>query len=556
MIKSLIKPFSTLLLLLASFVVVSCGDSDDPQPPRPVNPDPEEETFSLKVAGATSFGQESKTLKFTVTPDRSTNYKIGVKGEHDWIFLAPKTDDDGYFVKDRPVEVELYANRRGVSSGRHTCTLVFQTEEGNFDVPVSIDIDRFVPYGGYRKVATCDPRYEVTFAGCWKRNGYVNLQYFIKNNGEDVKSLKFWANPYYSWMYDEGMTFNVESGSMESWLGTQSGIGDLMTPVASGQTITAGHVVYVGSYAPTKELGGHFATYNYGTGDWQCAGKVISFEGLDCEDLDNFNPNYTPIAPEDPKPKFSLEVVGSTSFGPTDKSITFSIKPDRDIDYIATISATSNFAWFSSETNVEGTFKKDTPVDITLYATRRGVEAGKHTCTIDIATADGSVAIPVTIEIDRFVPYGSCKEIKSCDPRYEVTFAGCFKSQGKLYINYNIKNNGNDVKQLKYWTNRHYTWLNDGVVGFNIESGHNMYSIFGSQSGTGDLMTPIANGQTISVSHRFDVGDYLPTKKLGGPISIYNYGTGDWQCSGKVIYFEGLDCEDLDNFNPDYQPIY
>jgi len=284
---------SAAALTLAALVVTSCGDDDEPNPPT-VSDDDNNLTISVESQsgqdGTVDFGQNADRLQISVSANVSTEYVLKVSGDSDWLFVDKAS---GSFVAGQSQTVTLYANRRGLDPGVHDCKLIVSAGGVDKEVPVSVNITEFAPLGYCRKYTSCDDRLSVQFRGCYKRDGYVMLKYRITNNGDDIRGLKLWSHPSHSYFTDNGTRYDKDSG-MTSVFGSQSGTGDLMTPLRSGETINCVHMFRVGDKMPSSSLAAHMMIYNYGTGDWQCTGKYIDFYDLECENLDSFDPDYRP----------------------------------------------------------------------------------------------------------------------------------------------------------------------------------------------------------------------------------------------------------------------
>ncbi len=279
------------MLTLTVIATTSCSDNEPDNSPTITVASQSGQDDSLGIDGTVDFKQDADRMQISVSANISTEYVLKVSGDSDWLFVDKAS---GSFTAGQSKTITLYANRRGLDPGIHNCNLIVSAAEIEKEIPLSIDITEFAPLGYCRKVYSCDERLSVQFRGCYKRNGYVTLKYRITNNGADIKGLKLWQNPYYSYFTDNGTKYDTQNGDMSSILGSQSGIGDLMTPIRSGETINCSHKFYIGDKMPSNSLSAHLFIHNYGTGDWNCTGDYVDFYDLECEDLDNFNPDYRP----------------------------------------------------------------------------------------------------------------------------------------------------------------------------------------------------------------------------------------------------------------------
>lgn len=542
------------ILAVALFAVLStsCDKEDEPinNEKQGNQTTPEEDSPTITVTlpsgqtGIASFGQNSDKMQIYVTANFSADYELRVSGNSDWLYVDKA---NGSLVANQSKTVTLYANRRGMDAGTRNCTLIVSTNKTNKEIPVSVDITEFAPFGSYRQASSCDSRLNVEFRGCYKKDGYVTLTYRITNNGDDIRGLKLWSHPNYSYFNDNGIRYDKDNGNMTSVFGSQSGNGDLTTPVRNGETINCSHTFHIGTNLPSNALSAHLMIYNYGTGDWQCSGKYIDFYDLECEDLDNFDPNYRPTPPPTPEPDPQLSVATTSLDFSTDLTKqSLSISADRDVHYQVSVDK----SWLVPSQN-EGDINGGEATQLTFHVNRFNIASGNHNATVTISTPFQTIEIPVTMTITEFKTYGNCEDITPCDYRLPVTFLGCYKSGNNVTIMYSVKNNsGVNISGFKLWQHTTYTYFVDNLGNrYNKDTG--LYSALGSQSGTGDLMTPIANGETITCYFILSNVNSQATSITTAVAGLYNYGTGDFQCEQKSVIFSNITWTNLDTLFDD-----
>ncbi len=548
---------------LTGLMTVSCGKDDGPgeppAPPTPERPDTPDEPDTPDTPedpdtpenqpaitvetpsgtdGTVKFNSDADRMDISLTANFSAPYTLMLSGDYGWLFVDKNA---GNISEEGKTTVTLYANRRGMDVGTHRCNLIVETEDVKKEVPVEIDITEFVPFGSYKKITSCDSRLVVTFAGCYKRDGYMNLEYTITNNGDDIRGLKLWSHPNYTYFNAAGRRYDKDSG-LTSVLGSQSGTGDISTPVRSGETIRCSHRFPIGENLPADGIDAHLMIYNYGTGDWNCAGKYIDFLGLECENLDNFNPDYRPTPPPAPEPDPQITVdVASLDFSTDMNKMALSFQADRNVNFRVSTSE----KWLMAS-RYEGDAVAGQPVKVYFTVNRFNLEPGKYDATINISTSFQSIDIPVSMTIAEFKPYGACSDISSCDYRLPVTFYGCYKSGNDVTLMYKVRNTSDEsISGFKLWQNPNFTYFIDNL-GNRYTKDSGTFAVLGSQSGTGDISTRLAPNETILCSFTIKNVHRNASSFTTVVARLYNYGTGDFQCQGKEIVFSNVLWTDLD----------
>lgn len=551
-LKTVLKSFAGYAMLSAIVLAaVSCGKNDEPTvPPRqetpnnpnnPTTPEPQPEITVTVPSGtdnSVNFRQDADRIDIALSANFSASYELLVSGDHDWLYLDRTS---GTVSESTSGKITLYANRRGLEPGIHDCTLIVSTEKVRKEIPVKIDIAEFVPFGSLRKVTSCDSRLAVTFAGFYKRDGHINLKYKITNNGDDIHGLKLWSHPNYTYFTDDVSRYDKDSG-LWSILGNQSGTGDLTTSLRAGETIVCLHELPGGNGVPSGLMDAHLMIYTYGIGDWSCAGKYIDFTGLECEDLDNFNPDYRPTPPPAPEPDPQITIGESSLDFSTDlKKLALSLTTDRPVHYQIKTSET----WLAVR-QPEGDLSAGQQISLEFRVNRMNLTAGEYKAEITVSTPFQSIVVPVRMTVTEFVPYGQCGYITYCDARLPVTFNGCYKSGDDVTLMFFIRNtSGQNISGLKLWQHPNFTYFADNS-GNRYTKDTGTYAKIGSASGTGDLTTRIAAGEAIHCTFTIRNVAHNASSFTTGVLRIYNYGTGDFPCNDKEIVFTNLTWTNLD----------
>lgn len=177
---------------------------------------------------------------------------------------------------------------------------------------------------------------------------------------------------------------------------------------------------------------------------------------------------------------------------------------------------------------------------------RMNITAGEHKAEITITTPYQKVVVPVYMVVTEFVPYGRFGSISFCDSRLPVTFNGCYKSGNDVTLMFFIRNDsGKNISGLKLWQHPNYTYFIDDL-GNRYTKDTGTYANIGSASGTGDLTTRLDARTSIHCSvtiHNVNRNaKYLKSVVL----RVYNYGTGDFECTDKEIIFTNVHWTNLD----------
>ena len=539
---------ATLLSAAMSLCLLSCG-KDEPDSPasHPVTPpttdQPETQpnitvTFPNANDNSVNFRQDINKLQVSVAANFSASYELTVSGASDWMFVDKSS---GTLTKGASTIITIYANRRGLYPGVYHCTLTIVSGDVRKDIPIEVTVTEFEPLGSYRKISTCDGRLVINFTGCYKRNNRVNLTYTITNNGEDIRGLKFWSNPVYSYFSDDTRRYDKDNG-LSSSLGNQSGIGDLSVSFPKGETISCSHSFPVDEKGLSGLLDAFLMIYNYGTGDWECAGKYIHFADLECEDLDNFDPDYRPTPPPAPEPDPQLFVSASSLDFSTDRTaLSLSIRADRNVHF----KVESSEAWLVPEV-IEGDLAGEEERKLTFRVNRYGLSKAEYNATIKLSTPFESIEIPVSMTITEFKPYGSCRELVSCDSRLQMIFNGCYKKGTTVVLEFYIRNvSGEKINGLKLWQHPTFTYFTDNLGNrYNKDTG--TVAKLGTKTGTGDLTTAVNNDEAIMCSFTINNVNRNATSFSNGVVRLYNYGTGDFPCREREVSFSDITWTDLD----------
>lgn len=149
---------------------------------------------------------------------------------------------------------------------------------------LSICISLLIPLcawaaGRCGSITSCDSRYKVSFVSCVREGQNVKMSYKITNSGPDVRQIKLWQAPAFTNFTAGGNTYNKDNGLVSSTFGNATGIGDLFVPLRSGESIIVTHTIKVPSSIDKFDKV-NVRIFNYGTGDWQCAKKDISFSNV------------------------------------------------------------------------------------------------------------------------------------------------------------------------------------------------------------------------------------------------------------------------------------
>lgn len=270
------KPLFLVLTVFLSAFIGACKDDDD----KPDMPDSKKPQLTVDIQ-ALDFSSDKNSLEMPITVTEET--KCDISTHHSWLIPESKTLD----LKPGTNKLTLKVDRYSKPIGDYSSSVILQTDGQRVEIPVNMTVDHFMPYGKCESLTSCDSRIGVTYYGCYKSGRDVKLMFQVSNlSSSDINGFKLWTHPTYTYLIDDkGNRYDKDSG-MSAVLGNKSDTGDIMIPIASGETVLC--QLNIQNVADNAQSFTHVVAgmYNYGTGDFTCSGKSIELQNVEWDDID------------------------------------------------------------------------------------------------------------------------------------------------------------------------------------------------------------------------------------------------------------------------------
>lgn len=197
---------------------------------------------------------------------------------------------------------------------------------------------------------------------------------------------------------------------------------------------------------------------------------------------------------------------------------------------------------------VQGNY--ETIKDVTAYADRTGLSAGKYSCTVIVRTDLGDLRIPVSMTVPTSGGGGTggggstvSGTIESCDSRVSMKLLSMRKSGSTVTYEFSMTNNGSDLASVDLF-NDHLSYAYDSDGGFYTYDGgvYNMVITFGGTSKPG-VLSPVRktfpSGATLKCEIKFTDVPSTVTSFTNVTIGIRTYASS-WEFDSDKIVLRNL----------------
>ncbi len=224
------------------------------------------------------FGTDLSEMRVNINSNGNVQLDVTIPSDYGWLMVTPNTAN---IIAGSTTVLNFKAIRKGLYPGIYSSNIVVKAGDKTLMLNSVMEVTEFDPYGRCGSITPCDSRLPVTFTGCRRVGNDVVLEYTVTNNGPTaIKMFKLWTNQNYTSFIDNHHNSYTNLTGITHTLGSNSGTGDIFSPIPQGGTIRCKSVVKnVASAASSFDVV-TLRLYNYGTGDWECANKTVTFRNV------------------------------------------------------------------------------------------------------------------------------------------------------------------------------------------------------------------------------------------------------------------------------------
>ena len=183
-----------------------------------------------------------------------TTYKLHIKGDADWAHISPT---EGVLQEYIPGDNSTYetftveAIRDGLSPGEYSFTIIIRTEMGDYELPVSINVES-TSVSGKEEIITCNDNLKFLLTSCTISGTTATLSYTVENTGNTPIALRLYgADDGRSYIYDDqGNKYDFGYNKASLTLGTSDSPNNVSTTIPVGVKVKGTVKIYnVDDYA-------------------------------------------------------------------------------------------------------------------------------------------------------------------------------------------------------------------------------------------------------------------------------------------------------------------